>query len=47
MDFSPFAFLGLTVTIVFWEGGMAQLDGDFKNPRGSLGQRGKWEPSPL
>lgn len=43
--FFPLAFLCLTVTIVFWEGGWEQLDGDFKNPRGPLGQRGKWELS--
>lgn len=26
---------------------MEWLDGDFKNPRGNLGQGGEWEPSPL
>lgn len=42
----PLAFLCLTVTIVFWEGGWEQLDEDFKYPRGNLGQSGKWETSP-
>lgn len=48
------AFYGFSPTRLSWldchscvlGGGMEQLDGGFKNRRGSLGQGGTWEPSP-